>query len=266
MRSTAVRRTALAAAAASLVLLVSACGGEGSGGGTKDETKGKGDESAAAKPAAKALSAAELEKAALAQGDVEAHKVIKAGPQDDMAAKDVTTDKAECEPVARALAGVPLGEPVATVKRRVTAEPDAKAAGKGLDDLTDEEIDGAMEGAFDITTSLVALSSYESRGAADAFSALKSAATACAGGFTMTMSGAEQKVLKLTEAKVSGGDEAVAWTMPSEQDGEKLPFNLAVVREGSTFTTFSSFNIMAPEGEPLPLPAAVVDAQVAKLG
>lgn len=254
MRSTAVRRTALAAAAASLVLLVSACGGEGSDGGTKDDTKAK--ESAAAEPAdAKALTAAELEKVALVQGDVKAHKIVKAGPQDDIAAKDVKTGKAECEPIARAIAAAPMGEPAATVKVRATAEPDVKNAGK----------DGAIEGAFDITTSLIALSSYEGQGAADAFSALKSAGESCAGGFTLTMAGTEQKILKLTEAKVSGGDEAVAWTMTAEQEGEKLPFNVAVVRKGGTFVSFSSYNIMAPEGV-LPLPTAVIDAQAAKLG
>ncbi|UYQ63858.1 hypothetical protein [Streptomyces peucetius] len=255
MRSTAVRRTALAAAAASLVLLVSACGGEGSGGGTKDDTKAKGKESAAAEPATKALTAAELEKVALVQGDVKAHKIVKAGPQDDIAAKDVKTDKAECEPLARAVAAAPMGEPVATVKVRATAEPDVKNAGK----------DGAIEGAFDITTSLIALSSYEGQGAADAFSALKSAGASCADGFTLTMAGNEQKILKLTEAKVSGGDEAVAWTMTAEQEGEKLPFNVAVVRKGGTFVSFSSYNLMAPEGV-LPLPTAVIDAQAAKLG
>ncbi|MFK4597549.1 sensor domain-containing protein [Streptomyces pristinaespiralis] len=253
MRSTAVRRTALAAAAASLVLLVTACGGEGSDGGTKE--KGNGKDSAAAEPAAKALTAAELEKIALAEGDVKAHKIVKAGPQDDIAAKDVKTEKPECEPLARALAGTPMGAPVATVKRRATAEPDVKEAGK----------DGAIEGAFDITTSLVALSSYEGQGAADAFAAVKSAGTACAGGFTMTMAGTEQKIVKMTEAEVSGGDEAVAWTMTAEQDGEKLPFNVAVVRKGGTFVSFSSFNLMAPEGD-LPLPTAVIDAQAAKLG
>ncbi|MDQ0844499.1 hypothetical protein [Streptomyces sp. V1I6] len=248
MRSTAVRRTALAAAAASLVLLVTACGGEGSDGGTNEKGNGKGS-------AAKALTATELEKLALAEGDVKAHKIVKAGPQDDIAAKDVKTEKAECEPVARAVAGTPMGAPAATVKRRATAEPDVKEAGK----------DGAIEGAFDITTSLVALSSYEGEGAADAFTALKGAGTACAGGFTMTMAGTEQKIVKMTEAKVSGGDEAVAWTMTAEQDGEKLPFNVAVVRKGGTFVSFSSFNLMAPEGE-LPLPSAVIEAQVAKLG
>ncbi|GGW43986.1 hypothetical protein [Streptomyces xantholiticus] len=262
MRSTAVRRTALAAAAASLVLLVTACSGEGSDGGTKDKDK----EAAAAEPAAKALTAAELEKLALAEGDVKGHKVAKTGPQDEIAAKDVTTDKAECEPLAKALAGVPLGEPGATVKRRVTAEPKAGDAGKDPGDMTEEEMDDAFTDAFDITTSLVSVSSYDGKGAADAVAALRSAGTACAAGFTMTMAGTEQKVVKISEAKVSGGDEAVAWAMTAEQDGEKLPFNLAAVRKGGSLASFSSFNITAPvEKGDLPLPTAVIDAQVAKL-
>lgn len=260
MRSIAVRRSALAAAAASLVLLVTACSGEGSDGGTED----KGKESAAAQPAAEALTAAELEKLALEQGDVKDHKITKAGPEDDIAAEDVTTDKAECEPLTRAMAGVPLGDPAATVKRRATAEPTAADPSKD-GEVSEGDVDGVMERAFDITTSLVTLSSYEGKGAADAVSALKSAGRACSGGFTVKMAGTEQKVVKLAEAKVSGGDEAVAWRMTAEQDGEKLPFNLVAVRKGGSFVSFSSFNIVAPDGD-LPLPTAVVDAQAAKLG
>ncbi|MEU0370436.1 hypothetical protein ABZ070_09260 [Streptomyces sp. NPDC006283] len=263
MRSTAVRRTALAAAAASLVLLVTACGGDGSGG--DGDTKDKGGETGAAEPAAKALTVAELEKLAIAQGDVKGHKVAKAGPQDDIAAKDVTTDQAECLPLARALAGVPVGEPGATVKRRATAEP--KDAGKDAGDMTEEELGDAFTDAFDITTTLLALSSYEGKGAADGFAALKTAGTACSGGFTMTVAGTEQKVQKFAEAKVSGGDEAVAWAMTADQGGESLPFNLAVVRKGGSLVTFSSFNLTAPtEKGDLPLPTAVIDAQAAKLG
>ena len=267
MRSTAVRRTALAAAAASLVLLVSACGGEGSGGGTKDDTKGK--ESAAAEPAAKALTAAELEKVALAQGDVEGHKVAEAGPQDDIAAKDVTTDRAECKPFAEALSGVALGQPGATVKRSVVSEP-AKTADpdKKLEDMTEEEVDDALAGAFDITATMTTLSSYADKGATEAVAELKAAATDCADGFTMTMDGTEQKILKMSEGKVTGGDEAVAWNVTAEHDGDQMPMSLAVVRKGGTTASFSSYNLAPVTDKKVGtvLPTAVIAAQAAKLG
>jgi hypothetical protein len=266
MRSTAVRRTALTAAAASLVLLVSACGGEGSGGGTKDDTKGK--ESAAAEPAAKALTAAELEKLALAQGDVKAHKVEKAGPNDDLAAKDITVDKAGCEPLAHAVAGVPLGEAVGTVKRRVTSEPRTQDPAKDLGEMTEKEIDDAITGAFDVTTTLTSLSSYDGKGAADAVAVLRAAGAACAGGFTMSTDGSDLKVTELTELKVSGGEENTAWSVAAEQDGQSISYNVAVVRRGGTLASFSAVDVAAllEDDKKSALPTAVIDAQVAKLG
>jgi len=261
MRNTAVRRSAVAVSVVSLALLVSACGGEG-GSGDEGKGTGKGKEAAA-----KALSAAELEKLALAQGDVEAHKVVKAGPQDDIAAKDVTAGKAGCEPLARLLSGVPVGEPGATVKRRVTSEPKKDDnAGKDLGDLTEKEIDDAMASALDVTTTLSSLASYDGKGAEDVVAALGTAATACADGFTMTMAGTEQKVTKVGELKVSGGDEAVAWSVEAEQDGEKVSYAIAAVRHGGTVASFSSINLVALKDEKASaLPTAVIDAQVAKL-
>jgi hypothetical protein len=267
MRSTAVRRTALTAAAASLVLLVSACGGEGSGGGTKDDTKGKGKGSAAAEPAAGALTAAELENLVLAQGDVKAHKVEKAGPNDDLAAKDVTVDKAGCEPLAHAVAGVPLGEAVGTVKRRVTSEPRTPDPAKDLGEMTEKEIEDAIAGAFDVTTTLTSLSSYDGKGGADAVAVLRTAGAACGGGFTMSMDGSDLKVTKLTELKVSGGEENTAWAVLAEQDGQSVSYNVAVVRRGGTLASFSAVDVAELlEGKKSTLPTAVIDAQVAKLG
>ncbi|MGW7360270.1 hypothetical protein ACWGI0_27455 [Streptomyces sp. NPDC054802] len=264
MRSTAVRRTAPTAAAASLVLLVSACGGEGSGGGTKDDTKGK--ESAAAEPAAEALTAAELERLVLAQGDVKAHKVEKAGPNDDLAAKDVTVDKAGCGPLAHAVAGVPLGEAVGTVKRRVTSEPRAPDPAKDLGEMT-EKIEDAIAGAFDVTTTLTSLSSYDGKGGADAVAVLRTAGAACGGGFTMSMDGSDLKVTKLTELKVSGGKENTAWAVLAEQDGQSVSYNVAVVRRGGTLASFSAVDVAELlERKKSTLPTAVIDAQVAKLG
>ncbi|GAA4948420.1 hypothetical protein GCM10023238_13390 [Streptomyces heliomycini] len=102
VRTTAVRRTVLAASAAALALLVTACGGSGDEDKAGDG-KGKGDStaSASAAPAAKALTAAELEKAALAQADVKDGKVTEVSAAEDASADKVKSKDAACQPLAQ---------------------------------------------------------------------------------------------------------------------------------------------------------------------
>ncbi|MFJ6635534.1 hypothetical protein ACIQMR_29675 [Streptomyces sp. NPDC091376] len=265
MRTSVIRRTAVAATAISLALLVTACGGEKGEGGTD---KGKAGATAAAEPAAKALTAAELEKLTLADADVKGHKVSKAGPEDEVAADKVVVDKADCKPLADAVAAVALGDAKATVKRKVVEEPKKGTTDKtDLDDMTDKDIEDALGASLNMTATMVSLSSYDAKGAEEAVATLRTAATACAGGFTMTMGTDKSKVVKVEEAKVSGGQEAAAWTLVSEQDGMKMPHKLALVRQGSTLASFSAINIGAmASGKDFPLPTAVIDAQAAKLG
>ncbi|HEX5569254.1 MAG TPA: hypothetical protein VFY14_20450 [Streptomyces sp.] len=271
MRPTVIRRTAIAASAVCLALLATACGGSDSGGEDKEKTKvEKTEETAPAEPAAKAKTAAELEKLALADGDVEGHKVEKAGPDDTIAAKDISVDKAECEPLAQALSAAPVGEPGATVRRKATSEPKKDEEGPSLEelaDMTEEEMEEALTAAFDMTMTLTALSSYDGEGAGKAVAALRTAAAKCSGGFTATVSGDKQKVTKLADESVKGGEEALAWTVTVEQDGEKMPLKLVAVRQGDVLATFSVINVAAAgSGKDFDLPTAVVDAQVAKLG
>jgi hypothetical protein len=206
MRATVIRRTAVAASAVSLALLATACGGSESDG----EDKGK--ETAAAKPVAKALTAAELEKLALAESDVKDYKVKKAGPEDVIAADDVTVDKAACEPIAYALSAVPVGDPAATVQRKVTSgakKPGEKLSFEDLAEMTDEEAEKAMASAFDRTVTMTSLSSYDGEGAEEAFNGLRTAATKCAGGFTMTTGEGKQKASKISDESISGGEDAL---------------------------------------------------------
>ncbi|QNE75889.1 hypothetical protein F0344_15720 [Streptomyces finlayi] len=259
MRATAVRRTALAASVATLALLATACGGSDSSKG--DEVKEGAKEGAAGKPAVKALTAAELEKVSLVQGDVKAHKIAKAGAKDNVAAADVSSDKEECAPLARAFYGAEEGKPVATTKRSVVSEPEADAG-----DVTEGDAEDALASAFDVTSTLLSLASYDGATAEGNIAALRKAATDCAGGFSITMAGETQKVTKITEEKVSGGDEALAWTLAAEQDGETMQLTLVALRQGGTVGTLTSFNLAAMSGKgTIELPAAVVAAQVAKL-
>ncbi|WP_406382945.1 hypothetical protein [Streptomyces sp. NBC_01618] len=262
MRSTAIRRTAVAAAAVSLALLAAGCGGSdsdsGSGGKGADA---KGKESAAAKPAAKALTAAELEKVALTQGDVKGHKIGKAAAKDVVPVDGIKVEKEVCAPLAHALMGAEVGEPGAFTKRTVVSEPK-----KGSMDKGDADPEEAFKTAFDITTTQLALGSYDGKGAEESVTSLRTAATECAGGFDFTAAGEKQRVSKITEEQVKGGEEAVAWTVQLEQGGEKVQLKLVGLRQGPTFASFSSMNLAAMGGGgDFELPTAVVEAQAAKL-
>ncbi|PLW66193.1 hypothetical protein GQS52_24975 [Streptomyces sp. SCUT-3] len=267
MRPTAVRRTALAACAASLALLVTACGGSEPAGDDKDEAApGK---SAAAEPAAEAPTAAELEELALAEGDVKDQEVKKAGADDAVPAKVLTVGEKACEPVARVLFNAPVGDPGATVRRVATGKATEKQKDVSIEDLadmTEEEAEKALASTMSITKTVVSLSSYDGKGAEDAFDALSAAGTDCADGFAVTVAGAKQKVTGIEKESITGGEESLAWTVTVEQEGETMPFKVAVVRRGAALASFSAFNLTAAGGEDYELPQTLVKAQVGKLG
>ncbi|MEU6939692.1 hypothetical protein ACFUJX_19080 [Streptomyces rubiginosohelvolus] len=265
MRATAVRRTALAASAAALALLATACSGSSDADG-KDEKGAANGSSSAPKTPAKALTAAELEKATLAQGDVKGTKITKAGPADEVPADGIKVDKEACLPIAHAMSGVPQEGAVATTKRKVIDEP-KKTDEKSLEDLGEGEAEDLFKNAFDLTSTAVVLSSYEGAAGPDAFATLKKAAADCAGGFTATVGKTPTKIASIAEEKVTGGDEAAAWTVTSEDDGDTVPLKLAVLRKEGTVATFFAFNLAAAGGEGVKfeLPTAVVAAQDKKL-
>ncbi|MEU9949314.1 hypothetical protein [Streptomyces sp. NPDC047939] len=258
MRPTAIRRTAVAATVMSLALLTAACGSDGDAG--KDN--GKAADSASAKPAdtgadstAKALTAAELEKVSLAEGDVKDHKVAKATPADAIEGDAVTVDKAACDVFADVLMGAKAGKPAASTQRKVAGLP------KKSDDP-----EKMLEAVMDVTTTLATLQAYDGKGADEALAGLRTAATECASGFTLTAAGAKQKVTKIAEVPVKGAEEAVAWTVTVEGEGEKYAMKLIQLRQGTTLASLTSLNLSAAaEGGDFELPTAVIDAQAAKL-
>ncbi|KYK16966.1 MULTISPECIES: hypothetical protein [Streptomyces] len=262
MRLTAVRRTALAACAAALALVATACGSSDDGGSeAAGDGKGKGDKAASAAPAAEALTAGELEKAALAQADVENGKVTEVSAADDVAKDKVKADGGTCEPLTLAEVGVPLGEPVATVKRSWTEGP-KKPSG----DQTTEEAIGA---AFDLDKALITLASYDDGGAEKAVEEVRTALGECAGGFSFTAAGEPAEIAKVAEDKAPGGaDEAVAMTMTMVgEDGDEFPVKVVVTRKGATVASFTVLNLAAAgTGEDFAFPTEISDAQLAKLG
>ncbi|MEU0274388.1 hypothetical protein [Streptomyces sp. NPDC006307] len=264
MRSTPVRRTAVAAAAVSLAVLGTACSGSAEKGGDAGQKGDKGKASASAEApggegaGVKAPSSAELEKLALAEGDVELHEVKKPTAAETLTAAEIQADKPQCLPVARAAAGVAQGQPVGTAEaRRVSEKPEKNKKAVEAGDVM---------AAFNLTATQVVLGSYDGKGAEENVAALRTSAADCAGGFTTTWKGEQLKVAKVTELKAAGGDEAVAWGVAVEQDGEKMTYKVAAVRKGAVIGSFSSFNLISSQGKDFPLPTAVIEAQVAKLG
>jgi hypothetical protein len=260
LRSAAVRRTALAASVAALALFATACGGDDKADkGASGEDKG--GTAASSAPAAKALTAAELEKAALTQADVKSGKITEKVSAAEATAQDKVkvTDKA-CAPLAYLQTGSYVGKPAATALRKWTGDPKKPAA-----DATDEEKFFAGVG----TTSVVTLASYENGGAEQAMKDLNTAAAKCAGGFSFTVAGDTSKNLKVAKtAAPKGGDEAFALTLSFQiEEGAEAPVKGVVVRKGATLAYFPAVDMAsAVAGKDWDFPTDIVDAQVAKLG
>ncbi|MER7485344.1 hypothetical protein ABTY20_05310 [Streptomyces sp. NPDC126497] len=263
MRTTAVRRTALAASAAALALLVTACGGSGDE-DKADGDKGKGDStaSASAAPAAEALTADELKKAALVSGDVESGEVTdQVSPKDFVKQDEVEADDEACAALAYVQSGTVVGKPSATAQWMWIGEPDKSAAAGG-------DAEDVMNAALDVTSVRATLAAYADGGAQKAMEELGKAVGDCAGGFAYTAQGEKVKNLKVAETEApEGADEALALTATVDTEGTKVPMKAVVARKGSTVAYFPAVNLASVgSGEDFEYPADVVRAQLAKLG
>ncbi|MFF3840252.1 hypothetical protein [Streptomyces sp. NPDC001930] len=250
---TSIRSAAVAATAVSLALLVTACGG-----GEKSDDKGKDAAPSASAttsaPPAEALSAAELDKLIVATADVKGHQVTKADTGDVVPAAQVTTDKAACAPIAHAMSFISPGSPAASTQRKVLEEPKKDASASPED---------AILGGLGARVTAVTLGSYDGQGAQEAFASVKKAGTECADGFTVVHLKEKTKVGKVAPESVTAGDEAVAFTVTTEMEGEPFVSKLVVFRKGNTLASFSTISLVP--GGVKALPQAVIDAQAAKL-
>lgn len=238
-----VRRSCAAGAAVLSLTLLAACSDSGEGG-----------EEGAAGAKASALTAAELEKAVLKDGDVEGHKVTE--PTGTVDQKDVKAGSDACAPVAYAMVGSVVDEPAAMVQRETAAEIDpAQAAKKGGTE------------ALDNTRTLLRLTSYEGDAAQSVMKSLATSAKDCADGFEVTVDGTAQEVTRVaTAAAPEGADEAIALDFLSEGAGTKIPMKVVVFRQGTTLGYFTALNIAsAATGKDFDFPTEVVTAQIKKL-
>ncbi|MFF3844985.1 hypothetical protein [Streptomyces sp. NPDC002328] len=258
-RSSGARLCAVTAAGALSLALITGCSDDGSkkdGKGAKDSVSSSSSSSSA--PAAKALSKAELEKLLLAQGDVKGYKVASGDDTLPKSKSVVKSDKAECYPIIWASGALAPGETDVNVSNSVS-EDKASTATASPEDLA---------AAFDINITFVGLSSYEGDGAEKTMKAVSDAVAACGGGYTVDVKGEKTKVTKVSAAKGSGlGDESVGFTESVDMDGEgTATVNGEVVRKGNTVATFYTVNFVALSGgKVVPVPPAVIQAQVAKL-
>ncbi|MFE7775984.1 hypothetical protein ACFU5O_19155 [Streptomyces sp. NPDC057445] len=253
MRRINVRRTVAAASAVSLALLVGACGSGDPA--AKDEPKGGAG--TPKESAAKALTQAELDKLILAESDLKDHKIAKANEADIATAKTATSDKAECKPLVDAMALRAAGTPGATASRKIVAIPKAPGA-----DASPEDKAKAGLAALSATVTADTLGSYDGQGAQDAFAAFKKAGEDCAGGFTLVTGTEKTKFTKIETAAFTGGDEAVAFTLTMDLEGDAGTTQLVAVRKGGTLATFHALSLAGKAEQP----KAVVDAQLKKLG
>ncbi|MFD9323947.1 hypothetical protein ACFWDQ_41055 [Streptomyces sp. NPDC060053] len=259
-RSPGARLCATAAIGALSLSLLTACSDDGSKDSADSKTSASSSAgSSSSAPAAKALTTAELEKLLLAQGELKGYK-SESGDDTLPASKTVVkTDKPACDPLAWATAALAPGDTDANASNTVS-EDKASGATVKPEDFAD---------AFDVDMTFVGLSSYEGDGAEKALKAVSDGVTACAGGYGLTAEGETTKVTKVVaEKSAAKGDEAVTFAADVDMDGAgTATFHTEVVRKGNTVATFYTVNIaaMSKGGEMGSVPAAVVDAQVAKL-
>ncbi|WP_225829053.1 hypothetical protein [Streptomyces naphthomycinicus] len=261
-RSSGVRLCATVAVSALSLALVTGCGDKGS-----DDSKGAPGKDAA-KPAAKALSAAELKKLIIAKGDVPGHEV---GPVEGgiPAENKVKADDAKCDPLLHALTGIAPGDPAVNTSRMATeVKKDPTDGATSLDDMADGKFEDALKQSMDLDVTVVTLASYDGDGAEQALKSVSDAVKGCAGGFSGQQDGEQGKFTKVAEEKSSGtGDESVAFTATNDAGKDGLmPLHAEVVRHGNTLATYTTINIGAGMAKKAyTVSAPVVKAQAAKL-
>ncbi|EST30272.1 hypothetical protein N566_21655, partial [Streptomycetaceae bacterium MP113-05] len=158
-----IRRTTLTAAGVVAALVLTGCGGASE---TAGEGKSGGEQKAEA-PAEPALSKADLEKLALAEGDVEGFTVRK-GAADDVAPppKGTASEPAECGPYLDLATETAPGDPGSVVLRTVTEKQETPKADGELDQEDLDAFEDAMDGALSASVARVGVAAYGGKGAA----------------------------------------------------------------------------------------------------
>jgi hypothetical protein len=248
-----VARCAAVAAAMAVLGLTTACGGgadKGAEPAKKDTTTGstRADDDAKVtgkpddRPKAsadggtdRALTEAQLTKAAVEDGEVKGYQVKKTAAS-DISLDSVPADPAACQPIADMFL--------------FTTSPAAQA-GVGRSFSAKDDLDASV-------TSL-ALLSYDSEGAGEVLAGLRKATGACT---AYEHTGYHYSAVKAL--KDPGlGDESVAYRLRGSIEGATVPSTFTVVRVGTVVVSFTSMNML--DADKMKIPSAIIDAQLAKV-
>ncbi|MEW1549687.1 hypothetical protein [Streptomyces tsukubensis] len=257
MQTALVRRGAVAASAVSLALLLAACGGED---GTKDS---KGDKAGGegTKQSAPAKTQAELDKLIFAKTDLKGYEVEAPTLAELKDAKAATADKKECATLNEALVVGAPGPEGAFAARKVGHSPGTPEKATGT---IEEKTEAAIQAINNVTVNLLSMGSYaDGDTAGKAMADLKKSAESCASGFTSTVATRKTEYTKVAPASYTGGDEALAYTVTMDLDGEPMESRLVVVRQGTEILT--TYSVKFSGGAPTSS-KDLLDAQLKKLG
>ncbi|WP_228449964.1 hypothetical protein [Streptomyces alkaliterrae] len=198
------------------------------------------------KPARGELSDNQLARYALAQGDLPDFRIRIPSEQELDGMGEEKAKQTECQPLVGLMAGEPEPRPSARVYRTIHPTADAHDP-SGL----------ILFGT---------LAAYDTEGAETLFRGLRRAVERCADGFETT---AKEGLAAYTEAKelprprAGGADDALAYQLVGEADGQKLPILFNVLRVDSTVAVYYSMNLLEPAKAVIP--EAVVRTQTRKL-
>ncbi|MFD9221144.1 hypothetical protein ACFWDI_14285 [Streptomyces sp. NPDC060064] len=231
-----------------VLLLATACTSGDDGGPAKDRDTpastgadtGKGGGGSGGSDASAPLNRQQLERAALATGDLDGFQV-SSGKSALAPSGQPAADKSQCQPLADAMGDRPSPQATHTVNR-------------GLGSL--KNLGLAVSAS---------LSSYSEADAGKLMAGLKSAVAACAGGFGATLegrSGAYREV-KAAAFTTRGADETISWTTVGTNEGAVAPIHLVVVRKGATVARFMALDLA--RRTPPRVPQEVADKQLAKV-
>ncbi|MFJ3227829.1 hypothetical protein ACIPJS_31380 [Streptomyces sp. NPDC086783] len=182
-----------------------------------------------------ALSRAQLDKAALADGEVKGYTVDRT-PASDISLDSVPATPAACQPVADMFL--------------FTTRPTAHA-GVGRGFTTKDDLDASV-------TSL-ALLSYRSGEADEVLAGLRKAADTCTSYKHTGYRYSEVKPLKDPHL----GDESVAYRLKASIEDTEVPTTFTVVRVGTVVVSFTSMNMLDPDK--VKVPTEIVEKQLAKV-
>ncbi|MFP3992722.1 hypothetical protein U9R90_35645 [Streptomyces sp. E11-3] len=234
-----VSRVVMTASVVAALGFTAACGGSDSGsddGGKPSAEKTTEAAKPKPEPVAKTLTAAQLEKAAVAKGDVKGFGKVSKMPKDEMPSDFIATSPEACQPIADMFF--------------FTTRPEAKARiGRTL--LPDNELNA--------TVTSLALMAHKQADAEKAIGDLRTASEKCTKYEHTDYQ--YSKVKALPDPKL--GDESVSYQMEGDIEGDTIPMSFTVVRSGSTLVGFYSMNLL--DTKSLKVPDAIIKTQLAKL-